>query len=104
MIDRLPVDERNNLWLFSSEQRLQKIPTRSFEIRFDELVPEPFAVLDFESYFSKKYGMGAKVSPWAYVQHAAFNPYLVSLLIARGNGTATVIIGPPGQVPWREAA
>lgn len=97
------VDEKSNLWLFSPEQRIQQLPVRTWDIPFDEHVPAPFAVPDFESYYSKTYGMGPKTSPWAYVQHPAFNPYLVSLLIARGDGKATVIIGPPSQVPWHKA-
>lgn len=103
MTQKLLVDEKSNLWLFSPEQRVGQLPVRQWEIPFPEHVTEPFAVPDFESYYSKKYAMGQKVSPWAYVQNPAFNPYLVSLLIARGGGTATIIIGPPASVPWEQA-
>lgn len=97
------VDEKSNLWLFSPEQRIQQLPVRTWTIPFTEPVAEPFAVPDFESYYSKKYSLGPKTSAWDYVQNPAFNPYLVSLLIVPGNGTATVIIGPPSEMPWQMA-
>lgn len=101
-----PVDEKGNLMLFSTESSGGKIED-DVEWRWMPgpktpcaLRPRPFASIDFETYFSKKYSLAAKgMSSWEYVTHIAFNAYVVAIEWFDGTNWWRWV-GHPSKAPW----
>ena len=94
----MQVDENNNIWLLEPQARVETMDVRSWTIPFGETVPFPFAVVDFETYYSQKYSL-TKFSPWEFVQSPAFNPYLAAIMLVKP-GHAQISVGPSSKLPW----
>lgn len=96
-------DEKGNLWLFEPESSrvASSVGLRTFEVAWPEAWIGPFASVDFESYYSKKYSL-AEMSSWEYVTHPAFDAYIVAVLVVYAPGRARIHVGPPGLIAWAE--
>ena len=99
-----PVDEDNNLLLFSSgpidgpiENDTTWRPVAGPSSRA-AVVPRKFAAIDYESYFSSKYSL-KNLTLWEYVNHAAFNAYVVSIERFDGRNWWRWV-GDPRLAPW----
>lgn len=60
---------------------------------------QPFAFPDFETFYTSKYSL-SNMSTWQYVNHPAFDAYLVSILLATNPEQWTIWIGHPIDAPW----
>lgn len=99
MQSRLLTDESNNLWLFPTGGQSTR-PTKvvHFRVPWPEAHAEPFAFIDFESYYSQGYSLST-LSPWEYMNNPAFDPYCVSVMVCH-EGTAYIWVGPIHLLPW----
>lgn len=105
-----PVDDIGNLMLFPDDAVGGKIEDDVAwrTVRGPQapclMPPGPFAAVDFESYFTKKYSLAAKgMSPWEYVAHKAFNAYCVALEWFNGQNWKRWV-GHPSKAPWQDIA
>lgn len=103
MADRVKVDERGNLtWDFARGPAI--VSATSWTVVADRPPArgtEPFIGIDYESYYSKHYRMDRKTPTWDYVQHMAFDAYLVALDGWTGSKWVRWI-GDPARAPWRD--
>lgn len=90
-------DETGNLWLLPVGEA---VVSDTNWISFDGPLfnSSAFVAVDFETYFSKDYSLET-LTPWKYVNHPAFNAYLVALHYWTGE-KHWQWVGKPTDAPW----